>query len=62
MAAVKVIDLEKTTDDYRLKFLPRELYTMKKLHHPYVIEVLEIFVVGNKVLVFMVSCHLRIYI
>lgn len=24
-AAVKVIDLEKTTDDYRLKFLPREL-------------------------------------
>lgn len=53
-AAVKVIDLEKTTDDYRLKFLPRELYTMKKLHHPYVIEVLEIFVVGNRVLVFMV--------
>ncbi|KAH9396245.1 Kinase-like [Tyrophagus putrescentiae] len=52
-AACKVIDLEKTTDDYRLKFLPRELYTMKKLHHPFVIEVLDIFVVGNRVLVFM---------
>ena len=24
---MKVIDLEKTSDDYRLKFLPRELYT-----------------------------------
>ncbi|XP_017494896.1 PREDICTED: testis-specific serine/threonine-protein kinase 2-like, partial [Rhagoletis zephyria] len=52
-AAVKVIDLEKTSDDYRLKFLPRELYTMKKLSHPYVIQVLDIFAIGNRVLVFM---------
>lgn len=51
--AAKVIDLEKTSDDYRLKFLPRELYTMKKLKHKYLIEVLDIFVVGNRVIVFM---------
>lgn len=49
-AAVKVIDLEKTSDDYRLKFLPRELYTMKKLSHPFVIQVLDIFAIGNRVL------------
>lgn len=52
-SAVKVIDLEKTSDDYRLKFLPRELYTMKKLNHPYLIGILDIFAVGNRVLVFM---------
>ncbi|KAI2801163.1 protein serine threonine kinase [Blomia tropicalis] len=51
--AAKVIDLEKTSDDYRLKFLPREIYTMKKLKHKYLIEILDIFVVGNRVLVFM---------
>ena len=45
--------MEKTSDDYRLKFLPRELYTMKKLNHPYLIEIIDIFVVGNRVLVFM---------
>ncbi|KAI2797004.1 protein serine threonine kinase [Blomia tropicalis] len=51
--AVKVIDLEKTSDDYRLKFLPREIYTMKKLKHKYLIDIIDIFVVGNRVLVFM---------
>ena len=51
--AAKVIDLEKTSDDYRLKFLPREIYTMKKLKHKYLIEIIDIFVVGNKVIVFM---------
>ncbi|XP_017489120.1 PREDICTED: testis-specific serine/threonine-protein kinase 2-like, partial [Rhagoletis zephyria] len=51
--AAKVIDLEKTSDDYRIKFLPRELYTMKKLKHKYLIEVLDIFVVGNRVIIFM---------
>ncbi|KAI2811642.1 Kinase-like [Blomia tropicalis] len=51
--AAKVIDLEKTSDDYRIKFLPREIYTMKKLKHKYLIEILDIFVVGNRVFVFM---------
>ena len=52
-AAVKVIDLEKTSDDYRLKFLPRELYTIKKLKHHFLIQVIDIYVIGNRVLVFM---------
>ena len=52
-AAVKVIDLEKTSDDYRIKFLPRELYTMKKLRHRFLIRIIDIYVVGNRVLVFM---------
>ncbi len=49
-AAVKVIDLEKTSDDYRLKFLPRELYTIKKLKHRFLIQVIDIYVIGNRVL------------
>ena len=52
-AAVKVIDLERTSDDYRLKFLPRELYTIKKLKHRYLVQVIDIYVIGNRVLVFM---------
>ena len=52
-AAVKVIDLEKTSDDYRLKFLPRELYTIKKLKHRFLVRVIDIYVIGNRVLVFM---------
>ena len=52
-AAVKVIDLERTSDDYRLKFLPRELYTIKKLRHRYLVQVIDIYVIGNRVLVFM---------
>lgn len=52
-AAVKVIDLEKTSDDYRLKFLPRELYTIKKLKHRFLIQVIDIYAIGNRVLVFM---------
>lgn len=51
--AAKVIDLEKTSEEYRLKFLPREIYTMKKLRHKHLIDIMEIFVVGNKVIVFM---------
>ena len=53
VAAVKVIDLEKTSDDYRLKFLPRELYTMKKLKHRFLIKIHDIYVIGNRVLIFM---------
>lgn len=52
--AVKVIDLSKTSDDYKLKFLPRELYTMKKLKHPYIIVIYDIFSVKKTlVMIFM---------
>ena len=52
-AAVKVINLEKTSDDYRIKFLPRELYTMKKLRHRHLVKIIDVYVIGNLVLVFM---------
>jgi len=51
--AVKIIDLEKTSNDYRNRFLPRELYTIKKLRHPFIITVHDIFTIGNRVYVFM---------
>lgn len=51
--AAKVIDLEKTSEDYRLKFLPREIYTMKKLKHKYLIDIMDIIVIGNQVIIFM---------
>ncbi|KAH9409619.1 PREDICTED: testis-specific serine/threonine-protein kinase 2-like [Rhagoletis zephyria] len=52
-AAVKVINLEKTSDDYRIKFLPRELYIIKKIRHRYIVKVIDIYVIANSVFVFM---------
>jgi serine kinase len=51
--AAKIIDLEKTSTDYRFKFLPRELYTMKKIRHSFVITIYDIFTIQNRVFVFM---------
>ncbi|RWR98965.1 Testis-specific serine/threonine-protein kinase 1-like protein [Dinothrombium tinctorium] len=51
--AVKVIDLEKTSADYRNKFLPRELYTLRKLRHPNIVSIYEIFTIGPKIYIFM---------
>jgi len=53
MIAVKIIDLEKTSLDYRNKFLPRELYTLKKLRHKYIITVYDIFTIRNRIYIFM---------
>ncbi|RWS31435.1 testis-specific serine/threonine-protein kinase 3-like isoform X1 [Leptotrombidium deliense] len=54
--AVKVIDLDKTSLDYRNKFLPRELFTIRKIRHPSVVAVHDIFSVENKVFIFMDIC------
>src|SRR5690606_11104714 len=52
--AVKWIDLAQTSDEYRFKFLPRELYIIRRLRHPNVITVYDIFSVDHRlVLVFM---------
>ncbi|RWS07433.1 testis-specific serine/threonine-protein kinase 3-like protein [Dinothrombium tinctorium] len=51
--AVKVIDLDKTSTDYRQKFLPRELYTLRKVRHPSVVTIHEIFTIENKIYIFM---------
>lgn len=51
--ACKVIDLEKTSLDYRNKFLPRELYTLRRLHHPNIVCIYDILTFGNLIYIFM---------
>ena len=52
--AVKVLDLTKTSEEYRLKFLPRELYTLKKLKHSYLINIYDIYSIAKTwVVIFM---------
>ena len=51
--AVKIIDLKKTSIDYRHKFLPRELYTLKKLSHPHIVNIFDIFIINYKIFIFM---------
>ena len=52
--AVKIIDLSKTSEDFRKKFLPRELYMMKKLDHPNIITVHDIFTLKDiRIYIFM---------
>ena len=49
--AVKVIDCEKTSEQYIKKFLPRELYTLKKLKHRFIIQVSEILTISNRIFI-----------
>ena len=51
--AAKVIDLSKTSKEYRTKFLPRELYTLQKLRHPNIINIHNIINLENKIFIFM---------
>ncbi|XP_054168071.1 testis-specific serine/threonine-protein kinase 3-like [Oppia nitens] len=51
--AVKIIDLTNTSTDYKNKFLPRELYVTKKLSHPFIIQVYDIYYIAKRVYVFM---------
>ena len=51
--AAKVIDCEHVSEDFRYKFLPRELYVLRKLKHPFIIRVDDIFTIANRVFVFM---------
>jgi serine kinase len=52
-SACKVIDLEKTSNDYRNKFLPRELYTLRRLRHPNIIFIYDILTFGSRIYIFM---------
>lgn len=55
--AVKVLNLalieriQQQSSDYRLKFLPRELYTLKRLKHPHLIKIYDIFSIAKTWLV-----------
>ena len=51
--AVKVIDCEKVKGDYKNRFLPREMYVLKKLKHRFIIDKREIVTINNKVFVIM---------
>ena len=53
--AAKVINLVALTPLVRTKFLPREVYIMQTLRHPFMAEVLDIFSVSHhsKLIIFM---------
>lgn len=57
--AVKVLNLaliekNEQQSDYRLKFLPRELYTLKKLKHPHLVNIYDIYSIAKTwVVIFM---------
>ncbi|XP_054163326.1 testis-specific serine/threonine-protein kinase 2-like [Oppia nitens] len=51
--AIKVIDTRKVSEDYRSKFLPRELYVMRKLKHRFIPRMDEILLIGNRIFVVM---------
>lgn len=51
--AVKVIDLTKTSNEYRSKFLPREIQTLQKLKHPNIVTIHKIMTINKKIYIFM---------
>jgi serine/threonine protein kinase len=51
--AVKVIDLDKVTQKFKEKFLPRELAALIQVKHEHVIRIYDIFRANNKIYVFM---------
>lgn len=66
--AVKVIDLAKTSQNYRVKFLPRELDILSRLHHRNIAKIFEIIQLPKLIYIFMeytpngtVADFLRVY-
>lgn len=55
--AVKTINLSKTTDNYKQKFLPRELNIMRKLSHANIVKLHEIMQIADRVFIIMQFCH-----
>lgn len=53
LCAVKVMDLEKCSDKFKQKFLPRELSILIQIRHPYVIVIFDIFRSNKKIYIFM---------
>lgn len=51
--AVKIIHLDKTSNDYRNKFFPREIYALNKLKHSNIIEIVKMFTLKNQFFIFM---------
>ncbi|RWS00529.1 serine/threonine protein kinase-like protein 5 [Dinothrombium tinctorium] len=53
LCAVKVMDLEKCSEKFKQKFLPRELSILIQVRHPYVINIFDIFRANRKIYIFM---------
>lgn len=51
--AAKIIKLGQVSDNYKLKFMPREVQIMKKIKHKNIIELIEIVDSGWHILIFM---------
>jgi len=51
--AVKVIDLKKANQNYRVNFLPREINVLRQLKHQNIIKIYEISQTANKIFMIM---------
>ncbi|XP_054159963.1 testis-specific serine/threonine-protein kinase 4-like [Oppia nitens] len=56
LVAVKVIDLTKTNDNYRIQFLPREVDIIRRLRHPGIIKTYEVSQTVNRIFMIMEFC------
>lgn len=54
--AVKAINLSKTSENYRTKFLPRELTILKKINHINICKTHEIIQVADRIFIVMQYC------
>ncbi|KAL0271353.1 UNVERIFIED_CONTAM: hypothetical protein PYX00_008470 [Menopon gallinae] len=55
--ACKMIDKRKASDDFVVKFLPRELGIIKRLSHPNIVSVFDVFEIDSIVFIFMEICE-----
>ena len=53
LAAVKVMELEKVSEKFKKKFLPRELAALTEVDHKHIIKVFDIFRSNKRIYIFM---------
>jgi serine kinase len=51
--AIKVIDLKKASDNYRVKFLRKEITVMQRMKHQNIIKIYDLMQTDNKILIVM---------
>lgn len=54
--AVKAINLNKTSDNYKQKFLPRELNILRKINHVNICKIYEIIQISDRIFIVMQFC------
>jgi serine kinase len=54
--AIKTINLSKTSENYRQKFLPRELSILRRINHVNICKIYEISQVGDRIFIVMQYC------